>query len=323
MCHVPEQGFTSNELATAVGVEGRTVRRNAPSLYNVAYSRRLFHDAREFSLEQQVWAPLLAVNEMANPSIGYVVEKLRRLDDYSERFEQAFGGRGPDMHTIGVALASYERTLVSGNSPFDRAYFGNEQEAMTASQWRGLSLFTGKARCATCHRIGTGVALFTDHAVHNTGIGYARTMNPTPATRTIQVAPGVQVTVKTDSYAASAERPPGDLGRYEITQDPADRWRYRTAGLRNVALTAPYMHDGSLATLADVVDFYNRGGIPNPTLDPLMAPLGLSDRERLDLVNFLEALTGDSVGTLVTDAFAAPVGDTQANQAQASRLASQ
>lgn len=323
MCHVPEQGFTSNELATAVGVEGRTVRRNAPSLYNVAYSRRLFHDAREFSLEQQVWAPLLAMNEMANPSIGYVVEKLRRLDDYSERFEQAFGGRGPDMHTIGVALASYERTLVSGNSPFDRAHFGNEQEAMTASQWRGLTLFTGKARCTSCHRIGTGVALFTDHAVHNTGVGYARTMNPTPATRTIQVAPGVQVTVKTDSYAASAERPPGDLGHYEITQDPADRWRYRTAGLRNVALTAPYMHDGSLATLADVVDFYNRGGIPNPTLDPLMAPLGLSDRERLDLVHFLEALTGNSVETLVTDAFAAPIGDTQANQAQASRLASQ
>ena len=205
---------------------------------------------------------------MANPSIGYVVEKLRGLDDYTERFVQAFGGRGPDMQTIGIALSSYERTLVSGNAPFDRAYYGNERGAMTESQWRGLKLFKGKARCASCHLIGAGSALFTDHAVHNTGIGYSRSMRPTPATRTIQIAPGVQVAVKTESYAASAEKPPNDLGRYEVTQDPADRWRYRTPGLRNVALTAPYMHDGSLATLADVVEFYDRGGIPNPTLIP-------------------------------------------------------
>ena len=314
MCHVPDQGFTSNELATAVGLEGRTVRRNAPTLYNVAHSRRLFHDAREFSLEQQVWAPLLAENEMANPSIGYVVEKMRGLDDYLERFERAFDGRGPDMHTIGIALSSYERTLVSGNAPFDRAYYGNERGAMSESQWRGLKLFTGKGRCASCHLIGTDSALFTDHAVHNTGIGYSRSMKPIPATRTIQIAPGVQVAVKTESYAASAEKPPNDLGRYEVTQDPADRWRYRTPGLRNVALTAPYMHDGSLATLSDVVEFYDRGGIPNPTLDPLMAPLSLTERERKDLVHFLEALTGDSVTTLVADAFAAPVGDTKAKQ---------
>lgn len=312
MCHVPEQGFTSNELATAVGVEGRTVRRNAPSLYNVAFAQRLFHDAREFSLEQQVWSPLLAHNEMANPSIGYVVEKLKRLADYTNRFEAAFAGSGPDMQNIGIALASYQRTLVSGNSPFDRAHYGGDLDAMTPSARNGMALFKGKAGCVSCHQIGAEAALFTDHGVHNTGIGYLRAMASTPETRMIQVAPGVQVEVATESYAASAEPPPSDLGRYEVTQDPDDRWRYRTPGLRNVALTAPYMHDGSLATLTEVVEFYDRGGVQNPTLSPLMKPLGLSATERRDLVAFLNALTGERVETLVADAFAAPVGDTRA-----------
>jgi cytochrome c peroxidase len=312
MCHIPEQGYTSNELATAVGVEGRTVRRNAPTLFNVAYVKRLFHDAREFSLEQQVWSPLLASNEMANPSIGYVVEKLQGLEDYTGLFERAFDGRRPDMQTIGIALASYQRVLISANAPFDRANFGSQREAMSASQWRGLELFRGKAGCTSCHLIGNESALFSDDRLHNTGIGYRGTMMPTPAWRTIQIAPGVQVEVETASYAASAERPPSDLGRYEVTQDPADRWRYRTPGLRNVALSAPYMHDGSLATLAQVVKFYDQGGVPNPTLDPLIRPLNLTSQERGDLVAFLAALTGDRTATLVRDAFAAPVGDTRA-----------
>ena len=109
--------------------------------------------------------------------------------------------------------------------------------------------------------------------------------------------------------AQVSERPPSDLGLYEITQDPADRWKYRTPSLRNVGLTAPYMHDGSLASLGDVVSFYDAGGTPNETLDPLIRPLGLSANQRDDLVSFLEALTGSDVNTLVSDAFAAPIGD--------------
>lgn len=308
MCHVPDQGFTSNELATAVGVEGRTGRRNAPTLYNVAYFQRLFHDARETSLEQQVWGPLLAHNEMANPSVGFVVEKIRSLPDYAGLFEAAFDGRPAGMETIGMALASYQRVLTSANSPFDRWYYGHEEGAMPAAAVRGFTLFQGKARCNGCHTIGPDYALFTDGRLHNIGTGYLRSMGLEGGKRVL-VAPGTWLEVDPEVARELGAAGENDLGYYEISGNPADRWKFRTPGLRNVALTAPYMHDGSLATLRDVIKFYNVGGVPNELLDPLMGPLGLNEREIDDLVAFLEALTGDSVDALVSDAFAAPVGN--------------
>jgi cytochrome c peroxidase len=308
MCHVPEQGFTSNELATSVGIEGRTVRRNAPTIYNTAYLTRLFHDGREYSLEQQVWGPLLARNEMGNPSVGYVVEKIKRLPDYKGLFEQAFG-RGPTMETIGMAIANYERALNSANSPFDRWYYGHQADALTDKAQRGFQLFTGKAGCVACHAVGSESALLMDNGLHNTGIGYRASMFKEPETRTIEVAPGLSLEVDAAAVEAVSEHAPNDLGLYEITQDPSDRWKYRTPSLRNVALTAPYMHDGSLATLEEVVQFYNQGGEPNENLDARIKPLGLTAAEVDDLVAFLNALTGDNVGELVADALAAPVGD--------------
>jgi cytochrome c peroxidase len=319
MCHIPEQGFASNELATAVGIEGRTVRRNAPTLYNVAYPERLFHDGRETRLEHQVWGPLLARNEMGNPSVGAVVETLRRASDYHDLFEAAFPGRGPAMETIGMALASYERTLVSGGSPFDRWRYGGDAAALGDAGKRGFALFTGRAGCASCHLVGPDAAFFSDGAFHNTGVGYAASMGVASAQRRIQVAPGVTLEVDRELLASISEPPPSDLGRYEITQDPADRWKYRTPTLRNVALTAPYMHDGTLATLAEVVAFYDRGGVPNPNLDPRVRPLDLTASESEDLVAFLESLTGDDVDVLVADAFAAPVGDVGAETALTGR----
>lgn len=309
MCHIPEQGFTSNEMATAVGVEGRSVRRNAPTIYNSAYLTRLFHDGREYSLEQQVWGPLLASNEMANPAVGSVIEKIGRLPDYRGLFEAAFDGRGPSMETLGMALASYQRTLVSGASAFDRWRYDNEPGAIPEDARRGFELFTGKARCAACHLVGEDAALFTDNLLHNTGIGWRESMGPDQETRKVQVAPGVVLDVPGSVIASVSERPANDLGLYEVTQDPADRWKYRTPSLRNIALTAPYMHNGSLGSLRSVVAFYNGGGVPNEVLDPLIAPLGLTDAEIEDLVAFLESLTGDNVDRLVSDAFAAPVGD--------------
>jgi cytochrome c peroxidase len=311
MCHIPEQGFTSNELSTAVGIEGRTVRRNSPTIYNVAYLDRLFHDGRETRLEHQVWGPLLARNEMANPSIGAVLEKVRGLDDYDARFEAAFPGRGLAMETLGRALASYQRTLVSGDSPFDRWHYGGDETALGADARRGFEIFVGKGSCSGCHTLGAEYALFTDNGFHNTGIGFARAMLPEPAKTEVQVGPGLTLSVDTSLLAPISETPPSDLGRYEVTEDPADRWRYRTPTLRNVALSAPYMHDGSLRTLRDVVVFYAKGGAPNPVLDPRIRPLDLSESEIDDLVAFLEALTGSDVDTLVADAFAAPVGDRQ------------
>ena len=308
-CHIPDQGFTNNELMTPVGIEGRTVRRNAPTLLNVGLLHSLFHDARESRLEQQVWAPLLASNEMGNPSIGFVLDRIAALPEYPALFRAAFPGQEtPTMETVGAALAAYQRALLAGDSPFDRWRSGQDRGALSGSAARGFELFTGKAGCSACHALGEKVALFTDQALHNTGIGYRRSMAQ-PTALDVVLAPGVSVKVQAATIAASSETPPNDLGRYEITLDPADRWRFRTPTLRNVELTAPYMHDGSLRTLDEVIAFYDAGGVPNDGLDPRIKPLGLDAGERADLVAFLRSLTGSDVASLVRDAFAAPIGD--------------
>jgi cytochrome c peroxidase len=309
LCHVPEQGFANNELATAIGIEGRTVRRNSPTIYNAAYAELLFHDGRERRLEHQIWGPLLAANEMGNPSIGYILEKLRHMPDYEGLFEGAFGGDGLTMENIGRALASYERTLLSADSPFDRWRFAGDQNAASAPAKRGFALFTGKAGCATCHRVGEHQALFTDQRWHNTGIGYRQAMTRPPRKLDVQVSPGVFLRIDPAVIAAATERRPNDLGLYEITARPEDRWKYKTPSLRNVALTAPYMHDGSIQSLREVVEFYRAGGVANEVLDPLIKPLELDQEDVDDLVAFLASLTGDNVDQLVADAFAAPIGD--------------
>jgi len=309
MCHIPEQGFTNQEIFTAIGFEGRSVRRNAPSIYNTAYYTKLFHDGRETTLEHQVWQPMLARNEMANPSFGAVIEKIRNLDDYTGLFEAAFDGEPAGLETIPKAIAAYERTLNSANSPFDRWYFGNEKTAMTASAIRGYSLFSSKAQCIACHTVREKHAIFTDNRLHNTGIGWARSMKKEPEIQRVQVAPGRYINVKSSIIQSVSNLPQGDLGYYEVTQDPDDRWKYRTPSLRNIALTAPYMHDGSLATLEEVVVFYNQGGIPNETQSPLINPLNLTSAEMKDIVAFLRSLNGDNVAEIISDAFATPIGD--------------
>ena len=309
-CHIPEQGFTSNEMATAIGVEGRSVRRNAPSLYNVGYAQLLFHDGRENSLEQQVWGPLLAHNEMANPSIGFVVDKINNSADYRGLFEAAFHKK-PGMETIAQALADYERSLVSADSAFDRWYFGGQAAALSAQAQQGFALFTGKAGCSACHRIEQKQALFTDQQRHNTGAGYLEAMQPTPQTQRLQLAPGVFVEMDSQQLKTVSAAKANDLGYYEISQNPADRWRYKTPSLRNIALTAPYLHNGSLSTLEEVVRFYNQGGVANENLSELIHPLQLTETEIAALVAFLQSLTGSNVEKLVADGFAAPVGERQ------------
>ncbi len=309
MCHVPEQGFTSNEMATSVGVEGRTVKRNAPTIYNIAYAKLLFHDGRENTLEQQVWGPLLAHKEMANPSVGYVIDKINSNDDYTGLFEKAFK-RGPSMETIGMAIASYERTLNSGNSAFDRWFYDQDDQTISTEAKKGFNLFQGKAGCANCHQVGKDSALFMDNQLHNTGVGYQQAMFKESGKQQVQIAPGVFVEVDFAVINEVAEQKPNDLGRYDVTQAPEDRWSYKTPSLRNIALTAPYMHNGSISSLKQVVEFYNLGGVANKNLDPLIKPLNLTTVEIEELVAFLHTLTGDNIDQLVADAFAAPVGDT-------------
>ncbi len=310
MCHVPEQGFTSNELATAIGVEGRSGRRNAPSIFNVAYARSLFHDARDPALETQIYGPLLARNEMANPSVGWLLARIRRLDDYPALFKAAFGA-GPDVRNLGWALASYERSLVSGNSPFDRWFYGRRKDAISPLAAKGYRLFTGKAGCNACHLIGDKHALFTDHGLHNTGIGIARDQAAAPdgPPIEIEISPGVKVEMPRRTLNTIGHAPIKDFGRIEVTDKAEDLYKYKTPMLRNVALTAPYMHDGSLPSLEAVVAFYDRGGHPNPGLDPAIRPLGLNGEEKRALVAFLNSLTGDNVDELIADARSVAVGN--------------
>ena len=310
-CHIPEQGLTNNELRTPVGVEGRSVLRNSPTLYNVAYQEHLFLDGREISLENQVWQPMTAHNEMAAPAIGYVIRKIRRMSDYEGLFEQAFDGRGPDILTIGQALASYQRTLIAADSPFDRWHFGGQSDAVDKSVKRGFALFSGKAGCIVCHRVQEDHALFIDHQFHNTGLGYAASVKErVPETTRVQLAPGLFATVPRAAIeAVTQQKLPNDLGLYRITENPDDRWKFRTQTLRNISLTAPYMHNGRFDTLREVIDFYDRGGVPNELLSPLIRPLGLAEQEKQDLEAFLHSLTGGNVADIVADAFAAPIGD--------------
>ena len=307
MCHIPEQGFTNNELATAVGIEGRSVGRNAPTLYNVAYKQQLFHDAREQSLEQQGWQPLLDRTEMANPSIGWVLRKLESLPDYDGLFEAAFDGRGPDLGNVPKAFAAYQRTLLAGNSRFDRWHFGKDETALSEEEIRGFELFSGAGGCVSCHTIEDDYALFTDHEMHNTGVRFDPKRTEGRGSRVL-IAPGVFINVREETIRMVGGPPPNDLGRHRVTRDPKDRWHFATPTLRNVALTAPYMHDGSLRTLEAVVEFYDGGGGPNPLQDDRIQPLGLDEQERADLVAFLRSLTGE-FRDLVLDGFAAPIGD--------------
>lgn len=315
ICHVPEMGFTSNELKTPVGFEGRSVKRNAPTVLNTAYKTRIFHDGRETSLENQVWSPLLAGNEMANPSIGYVIEKIKAIDEYEGLFEKAFAGRGATMETVAQALAQYQRSLLAGNSRFDRWYYGKDESAFNAQEQIGFEVFTGKGTCTACHTIGSKHALFTDNKLHNTGLGYEVSMKKDAPTEKVQLAPGVFVDLKREfiNEVSRVGNSLNDLGLYEVTQNPADRWKFVTPTLRNIELTAPYMHDGSMSTLEEVIAFYDRGGIANELLSPLIRPLGLSAGEKKALHAFLLTLTAGNYTELVLDGFAAPVGELRDN----------
>lgn len=277
-CHKPGQAFTETNAPTQPGASGKPLPRNAPTLLNVAYMNRLMQDGEGHSLEAQILAPLFLPEEMGNTSIAAFVALIAALPDYAGMFDEAFG-EPASIGAIGKALASYERTLISANAPFDRWRFASDETALSPQAKAGYELFTGKAGCSACHLVREHDALFTDQGFHNTGIG-----------------------TRTEAPAEHAT----DLGREAVTHELADRFKYRTPTLRNVARTPPYMHNGSLATLEEVVRFYNTGGFSNPGLDPLIRPLGLTEEEVASLVAFLESLTGDNLEALAHEAEAVP-----------------
>ncbi len=302
-CHIPEQAFATTGQTAPLGRDGRPLRRNAPGLLNVAYARALFVDGRAPTLERQVLGPLLAPQEMGNRSAEEVVARLRTFDDYAGLFERAFGAP-PDVKTMTRAIASYERSLLSANSPFDRWRFGGDEGAVSEAAKRGFRLFTKEARCAECHKIGETAALFTDHKFHFIGTGFqpqqARALK---ARARFESDPRGHLRLAALAGDPDHERgPPVDLGRQEVTGDPEDQWVYRTPSLRNVALTAPYMHDGSMQSLEEVLRYYNYPNVWHVRLDHRIGPLGLAEAQLEDLVAFLESLTGDNLDVLVQEA---------------------
>lgn len=261
-CHDPRDAFADGKRV-AVGVAGKTGTRNSPSVVDGAYYTAQFWDGRAPDLEQQAAGPVQNPVEMAHTLPG-VAQRLNADPSYRAQFDAAFGPGAVTFDKVEKAIASFERTLLSANSPFDRWYFGHEKGALSASAQRGFEVFrrADRGNCTVCHTVSENYALFTDNKFHNIGVGVVNEQ-------------------------------PTDPGRYAVTHNPADLGAFRTPSLRNVALTAPYMHDGSLKTLKDVVDFYVGGGNSNPHLDPNMKSLDqLTARDRADLVEFLKSLTG-------------------------------
>lgn len=265
-CHQPARGFT-NGARFGEGVYGRHTLRNVPSLLNVAYKPVLHWDGYASSIENQAKYPMSGVYEMNFHYLDQVTRHLRADAEYVAAFKATLGAGEITFDHVARALAAYQRTLVSGGSAFDRHHYGGEPDALTPQARRGLQLFVGRAGCVRCHHVGDRYALFMDFGYHNLGVGYD---------------------AATDSYL--------DAGVGKISH--ADKaGLFFTPSLRNVAVTGPYMHDGSIATLEDAVELHNRGGVPNPNLDPLMRPLGLEPSEVQELVAFLRSLTGAQVYT--------------------------
>ncbi len=277
-CHIPEHGFTVNGIPTASGRGGRILRRNAPTVLNAAIPTTQFVDGRIATLEEQIWGPLLSVEEAWNPSAEAVVSRLRGRADYDAEFRAAFAGQRPSRDLIGAAIAAYERSLAAAGSSFDRWYFGRDPDALSAEARAGFAVFRDSG-CARCHTISGEHATFTDNTFHNTGVEWAR----------LNGSLGIRKVI-------------ADLGRYEVTGAERDRRSFRVPSLRNVALTHPYMHDGSLATLRDVVDWYDGGGSNDPVQDPGLTPLHLSESQKRQLLSFLNSLTSDNAEVLAREA---------------------
>lgn len=286
-CHKPELAFTDGKTV-AEGVSGRRGTRNSISLFNVMFNTSQFWDGRVDTLEQQAVEPLINPLEMGNSSHDQVIKRLREIAEYRVEFRSVFGGE-ITIDRVGLAIAAYERTLISGDSPLDRFVAGDET-AIGDEARRGFAIFRGKGRCTRCHSFSEQRPFFTDFAYHNTGVS---ANHPAFDKLARQAAAAVETDqAKTTIDRLATQEGGRELGRILASYQLFDLGAYRTPSLRNVALTAPYFHDGSAKTLADVVKFYNAGGRTNINLEEELHALGLSDDEQRDLIAFLESLTG-------------------------------
>jgi len=291
-CHDPANAFTDHD-AVATGVAGRKGARNAPTILNSVFNPLEFWDGRASSLEEQAKQPLINPLEMGMPDHQAVVQRVSSIRKYREEFRRVFGREGITIDTIVKAIAAFERTQLSGNSPFDR-FMAGDKEAISPSQRSGWELFKGKAHCIDCHTFSAASPFFTDFKFHNTGVALKGRRFQEFSSSASEIKDTKPSDVMALSTLAHSDRF-SDLGRFLVTREPKELGAFKTPTLRDIELTTPYMHDGSEKTLIDVVRLYNKGGEPNPNLDRLMKPLHLTDQEIGDLVEFMRALTSDDV----------------------------
>ena len=262
-CHSPQYGF-ADPKPVSEGVGKQKGTRNSPPVTNAAYFTVQFWDGRAPSLEKQAEGPVQNPVEMAN-TLAIVEQRLNADPSYKAEFAKAWGPRPITYEMVAKSIASFERTVVSGNSPFDRWKYGHDESAVSAEVKRGFLVFTSqkKGNCAACHTIGPNNALFTDNQFHDVGVGYDMG----------------QFT---------------DVGLFAVTHHDADKGKFKTPSLRNISQTFPYMSDGSLKNLKEAIDFYIGAGNSNPNLDKKIHVLDfLSGQERTDLEAFLNSLTGE------------------------------
>jgi len=284
-CHDPAKGFADGK-ALAVGIGQKTGSRNSPTVLYAAFNDFQFWDGRASTLEDQAKGPLTNPVEMGMASHEALVGKLQNISEYRPLFQQAFGSDQITIDNVVRAIASYERTVFSFSSPFDRFNAG-DKTAMSASAQRGWDLFNGKGRCNDCHGYVASSPTFTDNKFHNIGVAMHAANFAELARKAAQSPESTSDLAHTAGYS--------ELGRFLVTREPKDIGAFKTPGLRNVALTAPYMHDGSQRTLEEVIKFYDKGGEDNPYLDGGIRPLKLTAQEETDLVEFLKALTSDDL----------------------------
>ena len=254
-CHMAKKGFADG-MPVSTGIKGQKGGRSAPVSFNRVYSKAQFWDGRAATLEDQSIGPFANPIEHGFANHDEMVAKMKKMPGYRKLFQEVFGGE-ITIQDVGRAVASFQRTVLSGNSAVDKYDIGGDQNALSDSAKRGLELFRGKARCTRCH---SGFN-FTDEKFHNLGIGW-------------------------DDNKV-------DLGRYMETKNPEDIGAFKTPTLREIARTAPYMHDGRFKTLEEVVKFYNQGGVKNPHQDNTIIPLEMTDDEQQDLVAMLKSLNGE------------------------------
>jgi len=281
-CHQADKAFADG-LPVAIGINGQSGTRNAPTVINAAFYQTQFLDGRASSLEEQALGPFINPIEHGLTSHHAIIDVIRRDADYIKQFNTVFNvpADAVTIDHVVKAIASFERTLISGNSPFDRYFFGMDQSALSESAARGSRIFRRKGNCANCHEISLNNDLLTDNRFYNVGLGFKR------------LAPVLEALMagKNPDDLALTDMQRSELGRFTVTKTLADLGKFKTPTLRNIALTAPYMHDGSMKTLEEVIEHYDKGGDKNRFIDAKIFPLHLTQQEKADLVAFMKALT--------------------------------